>query len=95
MATSPSRTLSVTPVTSVVQRTRLARFPEAVAGQRGAIRGRSFVIVTLGCSAALGSMHTGHHRSFAYDIADPYKTELSITSENTLLTLADARASFC
>jgi len=38
---------------------------------------------------------TGHHRSFVYDIADLYKTELSITSENTLITLADARASFC
>ena len=53
------------------------------------------IVVALGCSATLGFMHTGHHRSFVYDIADLYKTELSITSENTLITLADARASFC
>ena len=73
----------------------MARFPEAVGGQRGAIRGRSFDHLALGCSAALGFIHTGHHRSFVYDIADLYKAELSITSENTLITLADAIASFC
>lgn len=36
------------------------------------------VIVALGCSSALGFIHTGHHRSFVYDIADLYKAELSI-----------------
>ncbi|NYH79037.1 CRISPR-associated protein Cas1 [Actinopolyspora biskrensis] len=36
------------------------------------------VIVALGCSPALGFVHTGHHRSFVYDIADLYKTELTI-----------------
>ena len=36
------------------------------------------VIVALGCSAALGFIHTGHNRSFVYDIADLYKAEYSI-----------------
>ncbi len=36
------------------------------------------VIVALGCSPALGFVHTGHHRSFVYDIADLYKAELSV-----------------
>lgn len=36
------------------------------------------VIVALGCSPALGFIHTGHHRSFVYDIADLYKAELTI-----------------
>lgn len=36
------------------------------------------VIVALGCSPALGFVHTGHHRSFVYDIADLYKAELTI-----------------
>jgi CRISPR-associated protein Cas1 len=36
------------------------------------------VIVALGCSPALGFIHTGHHRSFVYDIADLYKAEMSI-----------------
>lgn len=36
------------------------------------------VIVGLGCSPALGYIHTGHHRSFVYDIADLYKGEISI-----------------
>jgi CRISPR-associated protein Cas1 len=36
------------------------------------------VIVALGCSAALGFIHTGHDRSFVYDIADLYKAEYSI-----------------
>lgn len=36
------------------------------------------VIVALGCSPALGFIHTGHHRSFVYDISDLYKAELSI-----------------
>ncbi len=36
------------------------------------------VIVGLGCSPALGFIHTGHHRSFVYDIADLYKGDLTI-----------------
>lgn len=36
------------------------------------------IIVALGCSPALGFIHTGHHRSFVYDIADLYKAELAI-----------------
>lgn len=36
------------------------------------------VIVALGCSPGLGFVHTGHDRSFVYDIADLYKAELSI-----------------
>ena len=36
------------------------------------------VIVALGCSPALGFIHTGHQRSFVYDIADLYKAEMTI-----------------
>jgi len=36
------------------------------------------VIVALGCSPGLGFVHTGHERSFVYDIADLYKAELTI-----------------
>lgn len=36
------------------------------------------VIVSLGCSPGLGFVHTGHDRSFVYDIADLYKAEVSI-----------------
>ena len=36
------------------------------------------VIVALGCAPGLGFVHTGHIRSFVYDIADLYKTEISI-----------------
>lgn len=35
-------------------------------------------IVALGCSPGLGFIHTGHERSFVYDVADLYKTEISI-----------------
>lgn len=35
-------------------------------------------IVALGCSPGLGFVHTGHDRSFVYDIADLYKAETSI-----------------
>lgn len=35
-------------------------------------------IVAMGCSPGLGFIHTGHERSFVYDIADLYKTEISI-----------------
>lgn len=36
------------------------------------------VIVALGCSPGLGFVHTGHVRSFVYDIADLYKAEITI-----------------
>jgi CRISPR-associated protein Cas1 len=36
------------------------------------------VIVALGCSPGLGFVHTGHDRSFVYDIADLYKAEITI-----------------
>lgn len=36
------------------------------------------VIVALGCSPGLGFVHTGHVRSFVFDIADLYKAEISI-----------------
>jgi len=36
------------------------------------------VIVALGCSPGLGFIHTGHERSFVYDIADLYKPQLTI-----------------
>ncbi|NJQ05989.1 type I-E CRISPR-associated endonuclease Cas1e [Streptomyces lonarensis] len=36
------------------------------------------VVAALGCSPALGFVHSGHERSFVYDIADLYKTEIGI-----------------
>ena len=36
------------------------------------------VISALDCSAGLGFVHVGHEFSFAYDIADLYKTEITI-----------------
>ncbi|MCW4353530.1 type I-E CRISPR-associated endonuclease Cas1e [Hoyosella sp. YIM 151337] len=36
------------------------------------------VIAALGCSPGLGFIHTGHDRSFVYDVADLYKAEVAI-----------------
>jgi len=36
------------------------------------------VVTSLGCSPALGFVHSGHELSFVLDIADLYKTELGI-----------------
>ena len=36
------------------------------------------VITSLGCSPGLGFVHTGHDRSFVYDIADLYKATCTI-----------------
>ena len=36
------------------------------------------VIVSMGCSPGLGFVHTGHVRSFVFDIADLYKAEYAI-----------------
>lgn len=49
------------------------------------------VIVALGCSPGLGFVHTGHERSFVYDIADLYKADLAIpvAFDSATLELAD------
>lgn len=36
------------------------------------------VVVSLGCAPGLGIVHTGHDRSFVYDVADLYKAETAI-----------------
>lgn len=36
------------------------------------------VVVAIGASPGLGFVHTGHDRSFVYDIADLYKAEITI-----------------
>jgi CRISPR-associated protein Cas1 len=36
------------------------------------------VVCALGCSPGLGFVHSGHERSFVFDIADLYKTEIGI-----------------
>ena len=36
------------------------------------------VVVALGCSPALGFVHTGHDRSFVFDMADLYKMEIAV-----------------
>ncbi|WP_306361310.1 type I-E CRISPR-associated endonuclease Cas1e [Nocardia sp. CC227C] len=36
------------------------------------------VVVALGCSPGLGFVHTGHERSFVFDLADLYKAEYAI-----------------
>lgn len=36
------------------------------------------VVTSLGCSPGLGFIHTGHQRSFVYDIADIFKAEFTI-----------------
>ena len=36
------------------------------------------VVVALGCSPGLGFVHTGHDRSFVYDVADLYKMEMAV-----------------
>ncbi|GHJ47246.1 hypothetical protein Cs7R123_45880 [Catellatospora sp. TT07R-123] len=36
------------------------------------------VIVAVGASPGLGFVHTGHERSFVYDVADLYKAEITI-----------------
>ncbi|MFW6186698.1 MAG: type I-E CRISPR-associated endonuclease Cas1e [Actinomycetota bacterium] len=36
------------------------------------------VVVALGCTPGLGFVHTGHDRSFVYDMADLYKAEIVV-----------------
>jgi hypothetical protein len=64
----------VTPVSSVIQRTRFGAFSRGCRRPTRRYAVVHSIIVALGCSAALGFMHTGHHRSFVYDIADLYNT---------------------
>ena len=47
------------------------------------------VIVALGCAPGLGFVHTGHARSFVYDIADLYKTHISIPIAFDIAAIAD------
>lgn len=42
------------------------------------------IIVALGMSPGLGFVHTGHDKSFVYDIADLYKAEMTIPLAFTL-----------
>ncbi|MFC9927602.1 type I-E CRISPR-associated endonuclease Cas1e [Streptomyces sp. NPDC127190] len=55
-------------------------------------------IVALGCSPALGFVHSGNQQAFVYDIADLYKAELTIPLAFSLNTSdrpeAEARRSF-
>lgn len=36
------------------------------------------VVVALGCTPGLGFIHTGHDRSFVFDVADLYKVEIAV-----------------
>jgi CRISPR-associated protein Cas1 len=55
------------------------------------------VIVALGASPGLGFVHTGHERSFVYDVADLYKSEITIptafdvTAQGSIDIPADTR----
>lgn len=51
------------------------------------------VIVALGCSPALGFVHTGHHRSFVYDVADLYKAEFTIPTAFDIAASAETDVS--
>lgn len=50
-------------------------------------------IVALGCSPALGFVHSGHHRAFVYDVADLYKAEITIPAAFEVATSSSAPAS--
>jgi CRISP-associated protein Cas1 len=52
---------------------------QAVTAAAQCMYGISHAIVTaLGCSPALGFVHSGHERSFVLDVADFYKTDIAI-----------------
>lgn len=52
---------------------------KALTAAHQALYGLSYsVIVSMGASAGLGFVHTGHDLSFVYDFADLYKAEISI-----------------
>lgn len=46
-------------------------------------------ILSIGCSPALGFVHTGRQLSFVYDIADLYKTEITIPAAFTIVMAGD------
>jgi len=48
------------------------------------------VIVSLGCSAGLGFVHTGHDKSFVYDVADLYKAATSIPTAFDVAATTDS-----
>lgn len=50
------------------------------------------VVVALGLSPGLGFVHTGHERSFIYDIADLYKAEVTIPIAFRVVAECDAGA---
>ncbi|MFG2948349.1 type I-E CRISPR-associated endonuclease Cas1e [Streptomyces adustus] len=47
------------------------------------------VVTSLGCSPALGFIHSGHELSFVLDIADLYKTQIGIPLAFDVATLGD------
>lgn len=52
---------------------------QALSAAHSALYGLSHAVITaLGCSPGLGFVHTGHDRSFVYDVADLYKAECTI-----------------
>jgi CRISPR-associated protein Cas1 len=48
------------------------------------------VIVALGCAPGLGFVHTGHDKSFVYDIADLYKADITMPVAFDLAAAAPA-----
>lgn len=52
---------------------------QALSAGNACLYGLSVAVITaLGCSPGLGFIHVGHEFSFAYDIADLYKAEITI-----------------
>lgn len=52
---------------------------QALSAAHACLYGLAYSVITaLGCSPGLGFVHTGHERSFVYDIADLYKAEFTI-----------------
>lgn len=52
---------------------------KALSAAHAALYGLTHAVITaLGCSPGLGFVHTGHDRSFVYDIADLYKADCTI-----------------
>lgn len=47
------------------------------------------VVVALGCSPGLGFIHTGHQRSFVFDVADLYRVEFAVPIAFSVAAAAD------
>lgn len=47
------------------------------------------VVVALGCSPGLGFIHTGHQRSFVFDVADLYRVEMAVPVAFSVAASAD------